>query len=277
MQDGFENLTPEALRRFREAHREGDYELIDVRQPGEYAAGHIPGARFLPLSELEARLFDLPADRDLVFYCRSGARSQAAASLAVEAEVTAHRIYNLAGGMLGWDGATLPDFPALELFAPDADLPTQLETAMNLERGAWRFYCGVIEALPEAPFADVMDTLSRAETAHARTLYGFLKAHRQDLPPFDVFYGSLSGEILEGGTPLKDALTRVTEAGPGACLPVMELALGIEYAAFDLYRTAAGRSRNAEAEKAFLAIAQSEKAHMRQLIEALGRCTPDAG
>jgi rhodanese-related sulfurtransferase len=48
----------------------GEIVLVDVRPPEEYAAGHIEGARSIPLDELEQRLADLPADREIVAYCR---------------------------------------------------------------------------------------------------------------------------------------------------------------------------------------------------------------
>jgi rhodanese-related sulfurtransferase/predicted transcriptional regulator len=48
----------------------GDIVLVDVRPPEEYAAGHIEGARSIPLAELEHRLAELPADREIVAYCR---------------------------------------------------------------------------------------------------------------------------------------------------------------------------------------------------------------
>jgi rhodanese-related sulfurtransferase/predicted transcriptional regulator len=44
--------------------------LVDVRPPEEFAAGHIEGARSIPLEELERRLAELPADREIVAYCR---------------------------------------------------------------------------------------------------------------------------------------------------------------------------------------------------------------
>jgi rhodanese-related sulfurtransferase len=50
--------------------RDGDVVLIDVRPPEEFAAGHIRGARSIPLAELEHRLAELPADREIVAYCR---------------------------------------------------------------------------------------------------------------------------------------------------------------------------------------------------------------
>ena len=50
--------------------RRGDVVLIDVRPGEEFAAGHIKGARSIPLDELQDRLSELPADRDVVAYCR---------------------------------------------------------------------------------------------------------------------------------------------------------------------------------------------------------------
>jgi rhodanese-related sulfurtransferase/DNA-binding HxlR family transcriptional regulator len=48
----------------------GDIVLVDVRPEEEYAAGHIDGARSIPLDELERRLAELPPDTDVVAYCR---------------------------------------------------------------------------------------------------------------------------------------------------------------------------------------------------------------
>src|SRR5438552_13078912 len=53
-----------------ERMRSGDAVLVDVRPREEYDAGHIEGARSIPLEELEDRLAELPADREVVAYCR---------------------------------------------------------------------------------------------------------------------------------------------------------------------------------------------------------------
>jgi rhodanese-related sulfurtransferase len=50
--------------------RRGDAVLVDVRPEEEYAAGHIEGAKSIPLEELDRRLAELPADREVVAYCR---------------------------------------------------------------------------------------------------------------------------------------------------------------------------------------------------------------
>jgi rhodanese-related sulfurtransferase/predicted transcriptional regulator len=50
--------------------RNGDVVLVDVRPIEEFEAGHIQGARSIPIDELENRLAELPADREVVAYCR---------------------------------------------------------------------------------------------------------------------------------------------------------------------------------------------------------------
>lgn len=59
---------------WRDAERR-DVLLVDVREDAEWASGHVPGAQHLPLSALRERLDELPGDRELLLYCRSGKRS----------------------------------------------------------------------------------------------------------------------------------------------------------------------------------------------------------
>ena len=74
--------------------------LVDVREPREFAAGHLPGAINLPMSELERRLPELRAGSTAVFMCRSGGRSLRAAGAALQAgSVTP---IQLDGGLLAW-------------------------------------------------------------------------------------------------------------------------------------------------------------------------------
>jgi len=74
--------------------RGGDVVLVDVRPLEEFAAGHIEGARSIPLAELERRLAELPADREVVAYCRGPfcAYSHEAVRRLNDAGRTAHRL-----------------------------------------------------------------------------------------------------------------------------------------------------------------------------------------
>ncbi len=65
-----ERLTPVEGRKLLERIRRGEVIALDVRDTAEFEAGHIPGARSVPLAELERALRTLPRDREIVAYCR---------------------------------------------------------------------------------------------------------------------------------------------------------------------------------------------------------------
>lgn len=65
-----DSLSSETRQSLLEKARNGDIVVIDVRPGDEFEAGHLPHARSLPLDELEKRLADLPADKEIVAYCR---------------------------------------------------------------------------------------------------------------------------------------------------------------------------------------------------------------
>lgn len=56
-------------------------QLVDVRTPGEYAEGHLRGAKNIPVQDLAGRLAQLDKSKPVVVYCRSGARSAQARSI----------------------------------------------------------------------------------------------------------------------------------------------------------------------------------------------------
>lgn len=79
---------------------------LDVREPDEYAAGHVAGARLIPLGQLAQHLQAIPRDRTTVVICRSGRRSGEAVGLLQAAGLTGS--LNLTGGMIAWRRAGLP-------------------------------------------------------------------------------------------------------------------------------------------------------------------------
>lgn len=88
-----------------EAARADGAEIVDVREPDEYRAGHIPGARLVPMSQFGARVHEIPRDRRVFVVCASGNRSSAMADLLRAQGVDA---VNVAGGTQGWMSAGLP-------------------------------------------------------------------------------------------------------------------------------------------------------------------------
>jgi rhodanese-related sulfurtransferase len=76
-----------------------DHILIDVRTPQEFASGHIPGAVNIAVEELAQRLNEVPQDKPVVLYCRSGNRSGQAAQILDSAGYA--QIYDL-GAIITW-------------------------------------------------------------------------------------------------------------------------------------------------------------------------------
>ena len=86
---------------------DGSILLVDVREPNEYAAGHIPGAILNPLQRFNPAALPQEAGKRVVLSCRSGVRSLKALELAQAAgrkDVRAH----YSGGMQGWQAAGEP-------------------------------------------------------------------------------------------------------------------------------------------------------------------------
>ncbi len=79
--------------------------LLDVREPDEFRSGHIPGARLIPLGELQRRIKELPRDREILCVCHSGSRSSQAVRWLAS---TGYNAVNMRGGMINWVRAGLP-------------------------------------------------------------------------------------------------------------------------------------------------------------------------
>ncbi len=92
----------------QEAHslQQEGAQLIDVREPYEFAQGHASGARNIPLDRLAERLTEIATDRVVLLICESGVRSQSAQAGLVKRNITNTR--NVQGGTGAWRRAGLP-------------------------------------------------------------------------------------------------------------------------------------------------------------------------
>lgn len=110
----FEDVTVEEARKMIE---EENVFVLDVRTPGEFNSSHIEGATLIPVTNsagsnlspdqlLEARINEVPKNRKILVYCRTGRRSVAASKILVAAGYT--QVYNMQGGITAWTGAGYP-------------------------------------------------------------------------------------------------------------------------------------------------------------------------
>jgi len=92
-------ISPQALLE-RQAKRDPSLFVLDVRTPQEYAAGHVPGAVNVPYDQVASHLAEIPKDKDVVIYCRSGRRTGLAAEVLEANGYT--KLGHLQGDMEAW-------------------------------------------------------------------------------------------------------------------------------------------------------------------------------
>ncbi|WP_404819681.1 sulfurtransferase TusA family protein [Sutcliffiella horikoshii] len=86
------------------AKLEEEITVLDVREPAEYAFGHIPGAVSVPLGDLEGGIAELDKEKETYVICRTGSRSDMAAQKLTELGFT--KVKNVVPGMSKWEGPT---------------------------------------------------------------------------------------------------------------------------------------------------------------------------
>ncbi len=102
-----EKLDAETRRSLMDKAQRGDVVVIDVRPAAEYENGHLPFARSMPVSELRQRLKELPADKDIVAYCRGPFCMMSAEAVALLKD-HGYRARKIADGTPEWLAAGLP-------------------------------------------------------------------------------------------------------------------------------------------------------------------------
>ena len=93
-------ISPEEAREYL---TNSNYQFIDVRTDGEYDSGHIPNSIHIPLHQIQDRMSEIDSlkNKNIIAYCRSGARSSKATKILVKAGFD---VLNLSGGVLSWKG-----------------------------------------------------------------------------------------------------------------------------------------------------------------------------
>jgi rhodanese-related sulfurtransferase len=98
-----EQIAPDQVRA-----RDGEIELVDVRLPEEWEAGHIEGAKHIPLDSLSSRAGEIDRSKPVVLYCRSGDRSGGVADALA---ASGWDVESMDGGLVAWVEQGLPIEP----------------------------------------------------------------------------------------------------------------------------------------------------------------------
>ena len=257
-------VSPAAARKHFDEHDAATYLLLDVRQPEEYEAGHLPGAVLLPVGELPERLDELDRARAVFTYCRLGGRGSRAAATLLAAGF--ERVNNLQGGLEAWEGPVALGTPetAMAVFSQSRTVEEHIALAWHLEEGARVFYEEQAERFASEPAGPLFRAMARSEVEHARMLRDFLErrtasAELPAIPP------EAEG-LMEGGVVLAAALTWARMRGVAE---VLDYCAAVEANAYDRYLSLAQRFETADSYRVFRTMAQEEKAHLDAYLRAL--------
>jgi len=265
-------LSPSELRATLDKDKEGEFLLLDVRQPEEYESGHIPGAILIPLGELEARQQELDRSKRIITYCRSGRRGMAAA--VVLCGLGFHGLQSVEGGMLDWPYETIPGMPPErpDLISDTSAVGDILMLAMRMEKGAGDFYRAAAQKAELSPAREMYQQLAAVEDGHMHRLYARAVAllGTQTLPPLHDVLAETKLAYMEGGIEISPALARVHEDFATE-LEALEIAVEKEFMSYDFYKRASALVADRDAKGLLAQLAVDERNHADTLLKRLSQ------
>jgi len=262
--------TAEA-RAYMENLPEGAYTLLDVRQPGEFEQGRIPGARLIPLPELPDRISELDRDKPVLAYCAVGGRSRAAAQYLLGRGFK--EVYNLKGGIAAWQRgkATGPVETGMGYLTGDEPVREVIALAYGMEQGLAEFYTWAVRATDREEVEKILTKLIGVEEKHKEKLYG-LYLSLDPAGTRDKLESEAVSGVMEGGFTTEEFLER-NRSLLGEANHILSLAMMLETQAYDLYVRYSHKAKQGESREILLQIAEEEKAH----LASLGRLMDEMG
>jgi rhodanese-related sulfurtransferase/rubrerythrin len=267
--DEIKSRLPVEIKSLLDQDRSGKIRLVDVRQPAEYEAGHLPGAQLIPLMDLESRTRDWDRDQPIIVYCYSGHRSLAA-GLALCGQGF-HELYHLTGGIYHWPYNIVTGKNHDPNIIGGAGLRDILVTALEMESGARSFYLKWGQKTTSPAVKRLFNRLAAFEEEHMKRLYRTASQLPDERPLLEFAqYAELASPLMEGGTKTSAALSRPDEEFSGET-EVLEFSIEKEYLAYDLYKQAAAFLDNTAAKNLLHRLAQEERSHADTLLRWMPR------
>ncbi|MDY6968743.1 MAG: rhodanese-like domain-containing protein [Spirochaetota bacterium] len=258
-------INPEEVWTILLSDRKDEYIVLDVRTPKEYEEGHIPGALFITLNELDYRFFELSEEKKIIVYCRSGRRSLGGSILLCNKGF--QNIYNMKGGITDWPYEIVKGAPdeALGLFKEIKEIKELLIFAVKMEKNSSKFYLNAMQKVNDTEIKDLMENLSNFENEHLEIIYNELKKVWLETPSIEEIDDL---EFMEGGISLSRNLLIFEEESITSSADALEIALEKECKSFDLYQTMA-YNIGSSLKDVFHSLALQERTHIDKLSQLL--------
>jgi rhodanese-related sulfurtransferase/rubrerythrin len=259
-----ESLDVEQAQVFIKERQEGTYTILDVRQPGEYEEGHIPGAKLIPLPELNDSVEKLDPNKPIIVHCAIGGRSRVAAQLLSGQGFK--EVYNLKGGIKAWDGvrASGPVEVNLDLVRGDEGPGEIIALAYGMERSLQIFYVTMAEKALDQKLIALFKKLAEVEEHHKKLLFELKKNVDPGTVDPSSFEAGIDPKILEGGFEMKGFI-KANEPYMQTIAGILDIAMMLETQAMDLYLRFTDKVSRQDARQILFKIAQEEKAHLASL------------
>lgn len=246
--------------------------VLDVRQGWEYEELHLPGAKLVPLGELEDRTAEIPRDKPLLVYCRSGKRSAAAASLL---SARGYKdVTNMLGGITAWSGASAvgPKDSGMQYWKGDETPERILALAFAMERELGAFYQELADNAADPELKATFARLAGFEDKHKLVVYHLYKTLFPQSAGIEDLADKATFKALEGGRSANEILA--DSQGFDSAQSALDMAMGIEAQALDLYMRYAETAADAKTRETLHELAKEERGHLRALAAMMDRLGP---
>ncbi len=262
-------MTEVEAKSYMDANPTGSYQLVDVRQPGEYQENHLPGATLVPLSVLTEGGGELDPEMPTIVYCRSGGRSQAAAQYLAGSGFK--NVFDIGSNIASWLGIQVTGAYELNLnlVNPDAEFADVWKIAYAMEEGLQRFYLVLEEKESREDYKQLFKRLAGFEEFHKDRLqkgYDLDESTTGDLATFMAE----NPDLVEAGD-----LTQMSPMGITSQLTnlidIFSLGMAIEAHSLDLYTRFSNQAIRPETKKLFQDLADEEKEHLGYLAREMDK------
>lgn len=267
------DITADEAREMLARAKAGSLTVLDVRQDWEYEQLHLPGAVWIPISELVDRLKEVDPEKPVVAYCHSGVRSRAAAQL-LDSQGYAH-VHNLLGGVMAWEGEAAfgPIEMGLHALMGATTAQDLLLVAYGMEGFLQRFYRHMEERAVSDETKTVYARLAGFEDHHQNVI--FERYSRTKGTMDRESFGKAAGSVMAEGGVDPDLFVAENGATLDSVLDIVSMAMMFEAQAMDFYMRASRLDENRELEEMLTSLAREEQAHLKVLASFLSKQAQD--
>ncbi|MDA8084637.1 MAG: rhodanese-like domain-containing protein [Nitrospiraceae bacterium] len=258
-------ISTDEVRAYIRDKAPSEYCLVDVRQPSEYQHGHLPGARLIPLGQLRQNISGISPDRTIIVYCRTGSRSNAAATLLLASGLK--NVLNMSGGIIRYNGIVASGPPEAGMFCFPENLgPGQLlAVACYVEEGTGSFLGQISTGALSSQGAAAVASLAGDKKDHKERLRQLYRSITGQSPEKNFPAGVIElpeDPVMVGCVKVADALRWAKDR---SATDILEMLMSLSANAYDLYLKLGRMVNSEEARRIFEVLAEEEHANIDRI------------